>query len=185
MNVIKKIMWSEFYNNLEDKINKYSENKSTEGNIDINIVNYLHQQFTVKISEKDLHSPLYTYIFKIIAKDIEVQNIMISLQDYLSLYGFSLNNQFNLTVNHVLQLENFKKSDYLKIKSIDGENKFVRDRYEIYFCDFLTELEMKMILGEMKKYDMKIYSSIGELVGDELIYTVRFYLYKFENHNFD
>ena len=182
MDAIKIIMGNDFHFALLNKINHYSKNKSTESNINLNIINAEGEPFIVSISETDFYSPLHTYIHKIIIKDLEphAKAGSSTINNYLSLHSFSINDQFNVTLNHILKKENFQQNDYLKINFNHHSNQLVfPSTNDLYFHTFLTEIEMKRILYKMSDAGLPINSNFMQLSGEKLTFELVFNLHKF------
>jgi hypothetical protein len=72
-NLIKhKIITQELHSKIELDIFSHNYNKSDEPNIQLTIVGLSGNEFSFMVSEKDLYLPLYTFIDKIIKRDIEI-----------------------------------------------------------------------------------------------------------------
>lgn len=182
MDAIKIIMGNDFHFSLLNKIKNYSRNKSPDKNINLNIINAEGEQFTVLISETDLYSPLHTYIHRIILDDLgsQVKPGSSTISNYLSLHSFSINDQFDMSLNHILKKENFRQTDYLKINfNHHTEPLTESSTNDIYFHTFLTDTEMKTILYKMQEYGLFVNSNFMRLSGDELVFELVLNLHKF------
>lgn len=190
MDAIKIIMGNDFHFSLLNKIKNYSRNKSTDQNINLDVINAEGEHFTVLISETDLYSPLHTYINKIILNDLgsHVRPGPSTISNYLLLHSFSINDQFDITLNHILKKENFQivgsskehYNDYLKINFNHHTEQLIQSSTnDIYFHTFLSENEMKTILYKMQDHGLFVNSKFMQLSGESLVFELVLNLHKF------
>ena len=182
MDAIKIIMGNDFHFLLQNKIRNYSKNKSTDPNINLNIINAEGEQFTVLISETDFYSPLHTYVHKIINKDLESQFKLGSttINNYLSLHSFSISDETDITLNHILERSYFYETDYIKINFNHHADKSIPPSTDdLYFATFLSETEKRTILYKMQDYGLFVNSNIMQLSKYELTLELVINLHKF------
>jgi DNA-directed RNA polymerase subunit RPC12/RpoP len=155
MNILLKqnIIDCDFYNMIVKKINAISKNKSIRKNISLHIIPLSGKKFTIKISEKEIYSPLYFIIKRVIKYDIKhnffnqinklynnyfkcfdlvFMNKKISVSHILNKCGFCINN------NDILYLypNTYSLSRNFEMSSLSAKCPIT---YEFITCPYVCE----------------------------------------------
>jgi len=147
------IITQKYYDKINDKIFKNAFEKSTIQNIELNSIGLSRKQVKIFISEKELHIPIYSFLNRIIIKDIQLNydnKVELINNYYFSFNLFLISNKKKMPILiskfHILK----------KIKYFNLDNCSLLFNFNDY--------------GSCKNYDKSALTSVCPVTYNEIIF---------------